>query len=90
MGFWTAQPGNDEKSIKAMHAEDAGCPCLFELTLGGLRLFACSFSCRACLPNEAFLHSYVGEAKALQYGVKKNPHLCHGHPFTNIGDCVSI
>jgi hypothetical protein len=45
MGFWTAQPGNDEKSIEAMHAEDAGGPCLFELTLGGLHLFACSFGC---------------------------------------------
>jgi hypothetical protein len=73
-----------------MCAEDAGGPCLFELTLGGLRLFECSFGCRACLPNEEFLHSYVGEALALRYGVQKNPHQCHGRPFTNIGDCVSI
>jgi hypothetical protein len=73
-----------------MHAEDVGAPCLFELTLRGLRPFACSLGCQACLPNEACLHSYNGEAKALQYGVKKNHHLCHGRPFTNIGDCVSI
>jgi hypothetical protein len=33
MGFWTAQPGNDEASLEAMHAADTGGPCLFELTL---------------------------------------------------------
>jgi hypothetical protein len=90
MGFWTAQPGDDEESLRAMAEEDAGGVCKFDLTIHGLRLFPCSFGSRTCHPNEEFLHSYVGEAKALQYGVKKNHHLCYGRPFTNIGDCVGI
>ena len=90
MGFWTAQPGDDDESIKAMKAEDAGGPCLFDINIHGLRLFPCSFGSRLCLPNEEFLHSYVGEAKALLFGVKKNHHVCYGRPFTNIGDCIGI
>jgi hypothetical protein len=90
MGFWTAQPGDDPASIKAMKEEDAGGPCQFDITIGGLRLLPSSFGCHACLPNEEFLHSWVGEAKALQYGVKKNHHIIYGRPFTNIGDCSAI
>jgi hypothetical protein len=90
MGFWPAQPGDDKESLQAMKEEDTGGICKFDLTINGLRLFPCSFGSRSCLPNEEFLHSYVGEAKALQYGVKKNHHLCHGRPFTNIGDCIGI
>jgi hypothetical protein len=64
MGFWTAQPGDDEESLRAMAEEDAGGVCKFDLTIHGLRLFPCSFGSRSCHPNKEFLHSYVGEAKA--------------------------
>jgi hypothetical protein len=65
MGFWTAQPGNDEESLEAMRAEDACSPCLFELTLGGLRLFACSFGCRACLIPVSFGQAHPSKPSKL-------------------------
>ena len=70
-----------------MKREDAGGPCEFDLTKSGLRLFSCAFGSRKCQSNETFLHSYVGEAKAMQFGIHKNAHILYGRPFTHIGDC---
>jgi hypothetical protein len=65
-GHVLLQPGDDEPSIKAMERENAGGPCEFDLTLGGLRLFPCAFGGRICRGPERYLHSYLGEATALK------------------------
>jgi hypothetical protein len=88
MGCVLGQPEDTEESIEAMKAKDAGGECKFELTLNGPRLLPCSFGSRTCQNNEKFLHSYVGEAKAMQFGYHRNYHLLYARPFTHIGDCL--
>jgi hypothetical protein len=89
-GHVLLQPGDDEPSITAMERENAGGPCEFDLTLGGLRLFPCAFGGRISRGPERYLHSYLGEATALKIGILKNRHVLYGIPFSNIGDCIGI
>jgi hypothetical protein len=88
MGCVLSQPEDTKESIEAMKSEDAGGECKFEMTLDGPRLLPCSFGSRACRANEKFLHSYVGEAKAMQFGYHRNYHVLYARPFTHIGDCL--
>jgi hypothetical protein len=73
-----------------MNRENAGGPCEFDSTLGGLRLYPYAFGGRMCQGPERYLHSYLGEATALKVGILKNRHVLYGIPFSNIGDCVGI
>ena len=90
MGFVILQPDDETESIVAMHREDAGGSCEFDLTLKGLRLLPCAFGSRMCCGPEIYFHSYYGEAMALRFGINKNRHILYGRPFTNIGDCIAL
>ena len=90
MGFVLCQPGDDEESIQAMQAEDAGGKCKFDLCLSKLRLHPVCFGSRKCVNNEVFFHSYVGEATAAVWAIVKNRHFLWAKTFTLLTDCHAL
>ena len=78
------QPGDDEASIAAMNEEIAGGECKFDLTLkkGALRLYPLGFSSRKCSTAESYLHSFMNEALAVNFGINKWKVFLWGKEFT--------
>ena len=86
------QPGDDETSIKAMNDEIAGGKCQFDTTLKEtlLRLFPLGFSSRKCSKAESFLHSFMNEALAVNFGINQWKVFLWGKEFTILTDCRAL
>ena len=89
-GHVLLQPGDDEPSIAAMDRENAGGPCEFDLTLGGLRLFPCSFGGRICRGPERYLHSYLGEATASKLASSRIVTSSTESPFPTLATALAL
>jgi hypothetical protein len=85
------QPGDDKDSIEAMNKEINGGPCLFDTSTScKLRLYPIGFSGRKCSTAESYLHSFMNEALAVNFGIDKWRIFLWGKEFTVLTDCRAL
>eukprot|EP00970_Alexandrium_tamarense_P020839 scaffold15742_cov228-Alexandrium_tamarense.AAC.1 len=93
MGYIGMQPDDDDDSIAAMTREIAGGPCEFLISKdlsAAPRLRPVCMGSRRNKGYEKKLHSYLGEAFALDWAINQCRIQCWGQKFTAIGDCKSL
>jgi hypothetical protein len=91
LGFALCQPDTSPEALAAMHREDAGGACEFDLlSKSDLRLLPIAFGSRKTIGNEVHFHSHPGECLAATWASIKNRHFLYGRPFTLLTDCAAI
>jgi hypothetical protein len=85
------QPGDDKESLLSMNNEIKGHKCEFDIsTKSKLRLYPIGFSGRKCSTSESFLHSFMNEALAVNFGIDKWRIFLWGKEFTVLTDCRAL
>ena len=90
-GYDLCQPDSDHApSLAAMEREMNGAECEFLLPKVDLRLRTTGFGSRRSRGRERCLHSHLGEAMALDWGIHKNRPKLWGIRFTGLTDCYAL
>ena len=91
MGAALLQPDqDDQRALEAMHNEETGEKCMFDLTKSGIRLYPLAFISRRTSEPEKSYHSYVGEACTGVWAIEKFRPYLFGREFTWLTDCSGV
>ena len=91
VGVALLQAEDTPEARAAEEREDGGGPCEFDRSVSGLRLRPIAFfSRKTTSKSEQSLHSFVGEAAAVLFGVRKCRKWLVGKEFTILSDCSGL
>ncbi len=89
-GYVALQPANNNAYLAAMHRNMHGGFFDFMTRDSTATLHSVAFGCRHMQGNKKRLHSHLGEAFALDYGINKCRHMAFGQQFVCVIDCYAL
>jgi hypothetical protein len=89
-GYVALQPADDNASLAAMHQNMQGGSFYFMTRDSTATLHTVAFGCRCMQGNKKRLHSPLGEAFALDYGINKCHHIAFGQRFVCVTNCYAL